>query len=167
MRFSRVLRPRETTVFDSPVSSPTVRQGWARIDADGEITMTAIYKQRVSGRPDFEAGVLPRVPSYRLVAPFDNTVGLVTSMALVNPRDVRANLDITIRADNGAVLSTRRIPLEPKRHTSFAIPVEFPLTQGSRGSVEVVGHTDGGQLTEFVGIGFRFNPSGAFTSLPF
>ena len=167
LRFSRILRPRETALYESSAASATVRQGWASIDASGEITMSAIYRQRVAGRPDFEAAVLPRIPTTRLVAPFDNRTGLVTSIALVNPRDVRANLDITVRNDTGIVVGTRRIPLEPKRHTSFALTDLFPLTVGARGSVEVVGRTDGGQLTEFGAIGFRFNQTGAFASLPY
>lgn len=167
LRFSRTLRARETAVYNSPAFAQITRQGWAKIEATGELSLTAIYRSREGGRADYEAAVAPRAPTYRMVGVFDNTAGFVSAMAVVNPRDTPILLDFTLRSDSGVVVATRRIPMEARNHRSFALVDLFAQTQGIRGSVEIVGRTDGDTPAEFSAMGLRFNQTGPFASLPY
>ena len=166
LRSALSLGPYRTATFESP-GVGAARVGWVRVDASAEISVSAVFRQRAPGRPDFEAAVPARVPSTRVWGPFDNEAGFSTGLALVNPGNNRLLLSLSFRDAQGVGLLTTTVILNAQNHTSFSLPDRFPDLAGRQGSVEIVGRTDAGTPAEFVALGLRFNPGGAFTTLPY
>ena len=167
LRFSRTMRAKETATFSSPGTAQNVRVGWVSVSAGADISLTGIYTYSVPGQPDFDAAVPPRVPTYYMLAPYDNTQSFVTGMALVNPRNQRVSLVFTFRDENGVPLLTRTIVLNPQSHLNYVLREQFPAVAGTKGSVEVTGRADDGTPSEFTAIGILANPTGPFTTLPY
>jgi hypothetical protein len=92
---------------------------------------------------------------------FDNTGGLVTSVALANASTEPATVTVTVRDGSGTVIGTAEIELEPHGHTAFELPSDLPATAGRRGTVEFQAPASG-QISV---LGLRFS-SGAFTTVP-
>jgi hypothetical protein len=138
-----------------------LRTGWAQLATDGPITAFAIFGQRMPGY-DREALVplgYGNAGSY--VLPFDNTSGLVTSMAVANLVAAPASITVTIRDDAGAVAASDSIWLPALGHSAFEVVNRFPKTAGIRGTLELQ-TPDAGRIDL---LGFRFNP-GSFTTIP-
>ncbi|MBI4910244.1 MAG: hypothetical protein HY820_41885 [Acidobacteria bacterium] len=80
-------------------------QGWAELSSTRLVSGLAVFRQRVQGRPDQEAGVPAIASSGRFVLPFDNTQSFVSSMALVNTNTSNARaLAVTPRDEAGTAL---------------------------------------------------------------
>ncbi len=92
---------------------------------------------------------------------FDNSHGLVTSMALANLTEAAVTVSVTSRDQTGAILGTDTVGLPPKGHLAFATGQQFPLATGRQGTLEF-GTPGNGQVSV---LGLRFSP-GAFTTLP-
>lgn len=137
-------------------------QGWAELSSPSRISGLGVFRQRAEGRPDQEAGVSATVPATRFVLPFDNTQGFVSSMALVNTNanESRATT-VTPRDEAGTALPGTAINLPPLGHNAFAMSEQFSSVTGRRGAAEF-----SSTAPDFSALGLRFNPSGAFTSLP-
>lgn len=140
----------------------TLSQGWAELTSSQQVSGLGVFRQRVSGRPDQEAGVSVTTPTSRFVLPFDNTQGFVSSMALVNTNTTIARaVTGTPRDESGNTLLGDSVNLPSKGHVAFEMAQRFPSMSGRRGSVEFVAPGP-----DFSALGLRFNPGGAFTSLP-
>ncbi len=136
-------------------------QGWAELVTDNDIGGMAVFCQAVPGRPDFEA-VVPITSKYdtRVLFPFDNTGGLTTSYAIVNPISIAsATVRVAIRDENGASLGAYSLSLDPREHVAFTSKERWPVTENRRGVIEL--STTGVGLSA---LGLRFNDGGAFTS---
>jgi len=79
------LNVRTSKVLETVGTTGTVNVGWALLDTFSFIGGQAVFRQRVNGRPDFEA-VVPIGDEFddKFVLAFDNA-GNTTSMAIVNP----------------------------------------------------------------------------------
>ena len=151
-----------TITVQTPGTSASLKQGWVYIERgiDDIVSGLAVFRQRVSGRPDFEA-VVPIVSEFddRFVLLYDNTNGFTTAVAIANPSVAAVRIPITVRDEDGNVLETRTTSLDGLAHIAGSIPDTWPVTRGRRGSIEFRTNNLG------VGVlGLRFNPSGAFTS---
>ncbi len=137
------------------------KTGWAQLLTDGDLSGFAIFGSQ-SGSHDQEA-VVPLetrgAPFYNLW--FNNTGGLVTSVALANPSTQAVKVAVTIRDEGGQTLATDSIPLAARGHIAFGLPDRLPSTAKRRGTVEFR-TPESGQLSV---LGLRFNP-GAFTTVP-
>jgi hypothetical protein len=140
--------------------------GWAEVASTGHVGAFAIFRQRVTGRPDAEGtAALDAHTQTTLVVPFDNTNGYTTSMAIVNGANLQpTTLSVSTLDENGVAITPPQsiAPLPANGHTSFAIPTMFPATAGRRGVLEFKS-TSGTNITA---LGFRFNPTFNFTSVP-
>ncbi|MCC6365508.1 MAG: hypothetical protein IT165_18495 [Bryobacterales bacterium] len=137
-------------------------QGWAELTTTRNIGGLAVFRQRVTGRPDQEAAVTLTTTSNKFVLPFDNTDNFVTSMALVNvSATLGTTINVVIRDESGQQIGTDTISLSGRGHTAFTLPGRFAPSVNRRGTVEFT--STGTQIT---GLGLRFNPGGAFTSFP-
>jgi hypothetical protein len=158
------LAPATTLTFSTTGVAASASSGWAYIQKENgadAVSGICVFRQRVFGRPDFEA-VVPIVSEFdsRAVLLYDNTNAFTTAAAFANPNFTTAEVTFTVRAEDGTVLERRLLSLVPYSHTAGSIASNFPTTAGRRGSIEFV--TSG---TFGIGvIGLRFNPSGAFTS---
>jgi hypothetical protein len=142
-------------------------QGWAEIASTASVGGTVVFRQRVAGRPDSEAAVAITGRSAtpgRLVIPFHNTDGYVTSVALVNADSVSsAAVTVTLRDEEGRVLSTESLPvLNSRGQTAFEL-TRFLSARNMRGTAEF-----SAAGVELFGLGLRFSPLpvATFTSLP-
>jgi hypothetical protein len=168
--------PANGSVVIETVDSGVLQQGYALLVAsrpfgnDGKIGGVAVFRQTVGGRPDFEAAVpLSPVTEKRFRIPFDNAAGFATGVALMS-FGVDAQGDVTmapatIRAEfwdeSGNRLGNGLLTLPPLGHRAFALSDQFPALAGRRGTIEFVSSND-----FMAGVGLRFSPGGAFTSVP-
>lgn len=141
--------------LDRPASDPGAKPIATRFGG------AAIFRQRVPGRPDFEA-VVPAssFDDSKLSFPFDNSGGFVTGIALINASASANSLQMVIRDEDGTILGQEEFTLGGRNKSVFVVPDKYPQTAGKRGSMEV--STSAGFLG---GLGLRFNPNGSFTSM--
>ncbi len=154
------------TIDTADLDSTTV-QGYAIVaamDPTSMLTGLAVFRQRVSGRPDFEA-VVPISPydEVEFAMPFDNRNGFSTGIAIANPDDGEgapsSTLTFQFNDPDGKLISTQTLSMAATTHTAFSIPAQWPSLSGRNGTVIV--RSTGRQLSA---LGLRFNPGGAFTS---
>jgi hypothetical protein len=149
------------TLFTRGVGLET-SQGWAELSTTNKVGGLSVFRQAVPGRPDQEAAVPLTTSLSHFVLPFDNTEGFVTAMALVNTSGtIPASVSVVIRDEAGLEIGSESLTVGPRGHTAFALPAQFPIVAGRRGIVEF--SESHGNLS---GLGLRFNPTGAFTSVP-
>jgi hypothetical protein len=140
--------------------------GWSGISYDttsARIGGYAIFRNRVRGRADFEALVpLSAFDDTRFYFPFDNLEDFVTSMALLNPAsNVSATVSLTFLDTRGVTIGRDTLILAPGQQKAFSVPQVYPITQNRVGTILVESNT-----TRLSGLGFRFNPGGAFATIP-
>jgi len=137
--------------------------GWAQLlemDASSPVAAYAIYTQRVPGRSDQDGTAPAAAAATRILVPFDNTGGAVTSMAICNCGPTSTtSISVGIRTA-AATTQVTAIALPPNGHTSFTFPTQFPATAEQSGLAEFYA-TSG----SFSIIALKFN-SGAFTTVP-
>ncbi len=149
--------------MDDAPFGPT-RQGWAILaDPTAKISGYVILRQRVPGRPDFEALVpISPISDTRFTLGFDNRNRFSTGVAFANPTasNQPATAKLTFVDDRGRVLLEDSITLPPSGHTAFSVPDRYPATTGKYGLLKVTT-----EASRFSAMGLRFNPDGAFTSM--
>lgn len=80
-----VALPAAGTLFlHSPGTAGTTSVGWAQLAANSSVNGYAIFTKRVPGRQNQDGTVEAAASSSRVLIPFDNTNGFVTSVALAN-----------------------------------------------------------------------------------
>ncbi|MCC7154687.1 MAG: hypothetical protein IT161_08945 [Bryobacterales bacterium] len=136
--------------------------GWAELNSSGPLNGFAVFKGDRSGIESEGAAPMLSGASSRFFMPFDNTNGVVTSVAVVNSG---SNLSLTFRDPTGAAVNfgagtTYSLPLQG--HSAFELTQPQFRVGGLRGVAEFA--SDGPDL---LGLGLRFNDARrAFTSLP-
>jgi hypothetical protein len=155
----------ESITIETTGANAALSQGFGYIlrdDVEDGLGGLCVYRQRVSGRPDFEA-VVPLVSELinRFVLLYDNTREFVTTMAIANPDIDPIQVTVTLRDEDANQLGAGTINLGPFRHEAFALSTRWPATAGRRGVIEFRSTGWGAAA-----LGLRFNPSGAFTSFP-
>jgi hypothetical protein len=151
-----------TVTVASDGSSSNLSTGWGQLITTNAIGGTAIFRETVPGRQASEAAVAIIQPvSSTLILPYDNTNGLATSLALVNPDPVNgAAINANVYDQNGNLIASGVINLPAQGQQPFALSTQFPAAAGVAG-VAVFTNPSGGAIT---GLGLRF--SGApFTSI--
>ncbi|HUI77646.1 MAG TPA: hypothetical protein VLY24_07005 [Bryobacteraceae bacterium] len=155
------LPPGGTLFLHTPGTGPTTTVGWGQVLSFWTISCYAIFTQRVSGRPD-QNGTAEGVSSYsHLLVPFDNTGGLVTSLAVANSSLSSAAIYVTFQSTDGAVSHLPPISIPALGQMTFALPQQFPSTSAKGGLLEFYAPT--GAISASA---LRFNPGGAFTASP-
>lgn len=160
---SFVIPAKGTVFFETPDDVAALQQGWALLEIPccPDVGGFAVFRQRVPGRPDFEA-VVPFADSFegRSTMIFDNTRGFVTGIAIVNPREFGGTtFTLVFRDEGGNRFHLDQITLGRLQKQVFVLSDRFPQTAGRRGSIEFQGVS-----SYIAGLGLRFNPGGAFTS---
>ena len=161
------LGPNETRNIETEGAGSTVTVGWAMIDAEDDIGGFAVYRQRVAGRPDFEATVPVVLAGSQMISTFDQTGGFTTGLALVSLNSGQVSLTLTFRDEVGDLMLERTVVLDTRHHTSFSFADRYPELNGKKGSLVVVGRSSAIQAGVFAPLGLRFNPTGSFTTVPF
>lgn len=153
----------QALTFETPGTKGGLSQGFAYIVRDDigyVVGGQCVFRQRVSGRPDFEA-VVPFVNELdkRFVLLYDNSNNFTTSMAIANPSYDTIQVTATIRDEDGNTLDLGQITLGPFVHQAFATSARWPTTARRRGIIEFRSTGWGASV-----LGLRFNPGGSFTS---
>ena len=141
--------------------------GWAELQVGPSdlIGGTAVFRQAVPGRNDYEAAVPVSGQLFqRMLSPFDNLNNFTTAIAMTNAGNTTLGIDSQLRDEQGNVLDHRLPTLAPLNHTAYTTAQMFPATANIRGVAEF--QTFCGQQPCFglPLLGLRFNPAGAFTS---
>jgi len=154
------------TAFLHTVGTSSVTSvGWAQIIASPGIVTYAIFTQRIPGHTDQDGTAPGEAATQRILVPFDNTAGSVTSVAIANP-GASATISVNIEIETGAV-SQSSISLPAQGHTAFALAEQLPATGGHRGLAEFYVPIALRQLAGSLSmIALRFNPTGGFTTAP-
>jgi hypothetical protein len=142
-----------------------LQTGWVVLEYDGESRIGGMltFRQRVTGRPDFESSVvLSRDDETRVYIAFDNTQSYSTTLAITNPSPTD-NTDLRIRFwdPSGSEIITRDIRLSAGTTIAFSLPERYPELVGRLGQLRI--ESTGERLST---IALRFNPSGAFSTVP-
>jgi hypothetical protein len=153
----------ESISFSTPGTKSGLSQGYGYIvrdDATYALGGFAVFRQQVSGRPDFEA-VVPFASELdtHFVLLYDNTNNYATSFALANPSSDTIVVTATVRDDLGTQLASTQTTLSGWVHQAYGVAAKWPATAGKRGAIEFT--TTGWGAAA---LGLRFNPGGAFTS---
>lgn len=159
------IAPYGSSVVETEGTASTLVEGWAQVSFETqalELAILAIFRQRVPGRPDFEATVTATTVEDGGAMPFDNTGGYVTGIAVINPGLDATPIPVEVRDEAGNMLVSEMLQLQPGGGKLLDVVTnKWPATANKRGTISFpVG------LHEMSILGFRFNPTGAFTTLP-
>jgi hypothetical protein len=155
------IQPGGTYVVETLGGDTALVQGWAQLSSARNVSGLAVFRQRVTGRPDQEAAVTLTSTGSRMVLPFDNTGDFTTAMALVNSSStLGSTIAVVIRDENGVQIGADTISLGSRAYVPFALTDRFVPTRGRRGTIEF------NSTTQITGLGLRFNNTGSFTSFP-
>ena len=147
------------------IDTGLLQTGWAQIEYDGDnrIAGVLVFRQKVNGRPDFEASVpLSRNDENRVWFPFDNTQGFATTLAMTNS-STSDSTDLTLRFwdFDGREILTRNLRMGAGTTVALSLAEQYPELRGQAGMARIEG--SGSRLSS---LALRFNPSGAFTTVP-
>jgi hypothetical protein len=144
---------------DNP--SASTNTGWAQMQSSTAVSAYAIFTQHVPGRQD-QDGTAPAAPAAsRILVPFDNSNGFVTTIAIANTTAVSENISVNLLPNSGVISSPSPITLPGQGHAAFALPTQFAATNGISGTLEF--YIANGSFSI---LALRFNPTGAFTAAP-
>ena len=161
--FTGTVKPgAELVIASTGPSSQSPQVGWAELLTTGNVSGFAVFMQAVGS--SLQEAVVPlesRTPG-GFVLSFDNTTNHATGVALANIATQSASVGIVIRDDDGTVLLTGSITLPAQGHSSFDLATNYPISSQHSGTVEFDTPPNG----QFSVLGLRFNPTGAFSSIP-
>jgi len=153
--------PAATTLFLHTLdtaSSTTI--GWGQLEQSGNapVAAYAIFTQRSEG--PVQKGTAPAALAIsRILVPFDNTSGAVTTMAIANPTLSSESIFVGIRTAAGTT-QPPAITLPAEGHASFSFPAQFTASAGQSGMAEFYSATG---IFSILALEFQ---SGAFTTAP-
>lgn len=160
------LPPNGSTLIETAGLGDKTTLGWAQLDdqtVPSALFITAVFRERVPGFPDFEASVLalPVATKAQSFA-YDNSPGFATGIAVINSSTLYSGkITVTVRDEAGKALATDTLNLPIGAHVSFAIPSQYPASVGRRGVITLAPDS----LIWMNALAFRFNPTGPFTTL--
>ncbi len=141
-------------------SGVPLSQGWAELVADPRIVGYAIFTSQSGASPAQDSTAPAVSASSRILAPFDNTTGFVTAIALVNPTASQEIVSVNFRFSDAST-GTATVTVPAQGQVTFLMPNQFAATTGKSGLAEF--YVSSGTISI---IALRGNPSGAITSAP-
>jgi hypothetical protein len=150
-----------SVVIETAGTAAALSQGWALVTTTNNITGDAIFRQTVSGRPDFEASmpIITYIQDNDYLLPFDH-ITASTGVAIANPLSFNTiTISVTFRDEQGNQFYADSFTLGPLAHTVFSLAQRYPQSQGRRGVVELATSSIAMSV-----LGLRFGPE-AFTSI--
>jgi len=157
-----VLQPASTIFLHTFGTAATTTIGWGQLqelDAAGAVAAYAIFTQRVPGRSDQDGTAPAAAAVSRILVPFDNVNGAVTSMAVANATASSETINVGIRIGS-STSQPSALMLPANGHASFTFPTQFTATAGQSGLAEFYAPSG-----SFSILALKFN-SGAFTTAP-
>ena len=137
-----------------------LQQGSAVLTSDPGVTGSLIFQFTVTGQEVLVPLESGSASSY--VAAFDQTNSLTMGISLSNAGLKSTSVSVTLRDQNGQLLTTGNITLPGQGHQSFVLTDLFPIAAAQYGTIEF----DPSLGAQIGVVGIRFTPAGAFTSVP-
>jgi hypothetical protein len=157
--------PAGSSIFLHTPGTGALAQGWAQVQATAGVEAYVIYTYTANGRD--QDATAPAVSSAsRILVPFDNSNGLVTALAVVNPNALPLTIASNFKlspSPPGTVVQGTQITLPSNGQVAFLLKDQFPGTKGQSGLAEFYSTNPSG--ANFSIIALRANPTGGFTSL--
>jgi hypothetical protein len=154
--------PAASTVFlHTPGTAGTLSEGWATVQSNSAISAYAIFEETVSGRQNQDGTAPAAATTSRMLVPFDNTNGFVTTIAIVNTTASSESIAVSAQPNGGAAVQLSPITLPANGYSAFTLPQQFSSIASTSGLLEFYASTGSFSL-----IALRFNPTGAFTAAP-
>ena len=145
----------------TPGTAGSLSEGWAQLQAAPAISAYAIFTETVPGRQNQDGTALAAPSVSRMLVPFDNSNGLVSSIAIVNTTSVAESVTVAVQPGSSAAAQLSPITLPANGYVAFTVPQQFSSTASRNGLLEFSTSTGSFSL-----IALRFNPTGAFTASP-
>jgi hypothetical protein len=156
--------PAGSSIFLHTPGTGALAQGWAQVQATAGVEAYVIYTYTANGRDqDATAPAVSSAP--RILVPFDNTNGLVTALAVVNPNAQPLTIAVNFKLSGaaGTLVPGNQIQLPSNGQVAFLLATQTPGTAKVSGLAEFYSMTPSG--ANFSIIALRANPTGGFTSL--
>ena len=149
-----------STYLHTPGTAAALTQGWAQLSAPSGVEAYVVYTftQPATGKAS-DATAQAGASATRILMPFDNTNGLVTAMAIVNPNAAAENISVNFRTSSGVTTGSLG-SLPAMGQLAFVVPTQFADLENRAGLAEFY------STGTFSIIALRANPSGGFTSAP-
>jgi hypothetical protein len=139
--------------------------GSAVLTTTGNVSGYAIFRYNPNGQEAVVPLESRNAGTYLLA--FDNTNNTTTGVALNSIASQNVNVPVTLRDDQGNLLATSTIALNPNGHTSFLLATQYPQTAGVHGTAEFdtpgFGTSNAAKMSV---LGIRSPPALTFTTLP-
>jgi uncharacterized protein (TIGR03437 family) len=160
-KFSGTIAPLSSATLNTPGTSSSVVEGWADITSNRQLGAHLVFTQAVPNRLRFEAAVPAVSDAQNSVAmPYDNSGGLLTCIAVANPGTAPASIQMSVRDEQGNVIGSKPIRLDPGAKKVLVLPDLVDGTAGKRGLLHMVSPTG-----SIAALALRFNGT-AFTTVP-
>jgi hypothetical protein len=155
--------PAASTVFlHTPGTAGSLSEGWAQVTGGGSAVSTyAIFTQTVPGRQNQDGTAPAAASTSRMLVPFDNTNGFVTTIAIVNTTASSESIAVSAQPNGGSAVQLSPITLPANGYSAFTLPQQFTSIASTSGLLEFYASSGSFSL-----IALRFNPTGAFTAAP-
>jgi hypothetical protein len=150
-----------TMILHTTGTGATTVQGFAQITADAGIVAYAVFTETVPGRQNQSGTSNAMAPSPRVLIPFNNTSGLVTSIGIANTASTQATIYVLIQRADGTITTPLPLVIPANGHGAFTTSSQFAETANASGLIELYPLTG-----NFAALALLFNPSGAFTTAP-
>jgi hypothetical protein len=145
-----------TIFLHTPGTSSTLTEGWGQATVSDGVQIYALFGTAGGGQ-----GTAPATPiGNHILAPYDNTNGNVTAIALANPTAARETVSVSFcKAGKSMLVSQSSITLPANGHMAFLLGTQFPETAGGACLIEF--YTANGAVSL---IGLQSNPANFFTT---
>jgi hypothetical protein len=156
--------PAGSSIFLHTPGTGALAQGWVQVQSTAGVQAYVIYTYTANGRDqDATAPAVSSAP--RILVPFDNTNGLVTALAVVNPNPLPLTIAVNFKLSGaaGTLVPGNQIQLPSNGQVAFLLATQTPGTAKVSGLAEFYSMTPSG--ANFSIIALRANPTGGFTSL--
>jgi len=172
------LAPGATVLVHTPDRAATLTQGFGELVASPGVQAFVIFTLYVPGRQNQDGTAPAANPASDILVPFDNSPGFSTGIAVVNTSGAAEVLNVNIVFASGGTFTATLPSIPAQGHAAFSLATLFPETAGQQGTLELSTQVEieadakdrarprVEPRSTFSVIGLRFNPTGAFTSLP-
>ena len=159
--YSDVIPVGGSRTIETQGTASSLIQGWGEVVAAKSISGTAIFRQHAAGSVDTEGAVpLKSSSGNHFLVPFDNTLGFVTAMAMLNPDNVQtAIVNCVFRDEDGQQISNGSLVLQPGTRQAFVLPFLFSGLANQRGVAEFT------SPVEISALGLRASPRYTLASI--
>ena len=130
------LKGGETMLLQSPGTSSTLVVGFAEIQGSGPIQAYGLFTQRVTGRTNQQGTAEGQPAATRVLVPYNNTNGQITSIAIANPTDASESIAVGLLPSGGTATQPANITLPANGHLAVAFPTQFASTANQSGLAE-------------------------------